>query len=100
MVTIDHQTLVGALIIFNTSLTHPGLLSDKVIRHATRFLAQGKIPTMMLGLLVAAWAIYHCARPNHKERVKVLMLAGGLTLFTIGITEPLEFCFIFVSLVL
>lgn len=100
MVTADNQTLVGALTIFNTSLTHPGLLSDDVIRHATRFLAQGKIPTMMFGLPGAALAMYHCARPEHKERVKALMLAGGLASFTTGITEPLEFCFIFVSPVL
>ncbi|OIV47528.1 PTS maltose transporter subunit IICB [Sodalis sp. TME1] len=100
MATSDHQTLVGALTIFNTSLTHPGLLSDEVIRHATRFLAQGKIPTMMFGLPGAALAMYHCARPEHKARVKALMLAGGLASFTTGITEPLEFCFIFVSPVL
>lgn len=100
IVTADHQTLVGALTIFNTSLTHPGLLSDDVIRHATSFLEQGKIPTMMFGLPGAALAMYHCARPEHKERVKALMLAGGLASFTTGITEPLEFCFIFVSPVL
>ncbi|TCV99877.1 PTS transporter subunit EIIC [Biostraticola tofi] len=100
VVTIDNQTLVGALNIFNTSLTHPGLLTDEVIREATRFLAQGKIPVMMFGLPAAALAMYHCARPKHKERVKALVLAGGLASFTTGITEPLEFCFIFVSPVL
>lgn len=97
---VDNQTLVGALNIFNYSLTHPQSLSDDAVRSATRFLAQGKIPVMMFGLPAAALAMYHCARPEHKQRVKALMLAGALTSFTTGITEPLEFCFIFVSPVL
>ncbi len=95
--TVDNQTIVGALNIFNTALTHPGSVPDNVIRNATQFLAQGKIPVMMFGLPAAALAIYHCAKPEHKQRVKALMLAGALTSFTTGITEPLEFCFIFVS---
>ncbi|MGQ3902616.1 PTS transporter subunit EIIC [Mixta calida] len=98
--TVDNQTIVGALNIFNTSLTHPGSIPDETVRGATRFLAQGKIPVMMFGLPAAALAIYHTARPEHKQRVKALVLAGALTSFTTGITEPLEFCFIFVSPVL
>lgn len=100
MVTADHQTLVEALIIFNTSLIHPGLLSYDVIRHDMRFLAQGKIPTMMFGLPGAATAMYHYERPEHKEHVNAIMLAGDLASFTTGITEPLEFCFIFISSIL
>lgn len=98
--TVDGQTIVGALNIFNTSLTHPGSVPDATVQEATRFLAQGKIPVMMFGLPAAALAIYHCARPEHKPRVKALVMAGALTSFTTGITEPLEFCFIFVSPVL
>ncbi|QHM71121.1 PTS transporter subunit EIIC [Mixta intestinalis] len=98
--TVDNQTIVGALNIFNASLTHPGTIPDDIVRGATRFLAQGKIPVMMFGLPAAALAIYHTARPEHKQRVKALVLAGALTSFTTGITEPLEFCFIFVSPVL
>jgi len=98
--TVDGQTLVGALNIFNASLTHPGSVPEDALRNATQFLAQGKIPVMMFGLPAAALAIYHTARPEHKQRVKALMMAGALTSFTTGITEPLEFCFIFVSPVL
>ncbi|WP_428943129.1 PTS transporter subunit EIIC [Pantoea sp. FN060301] len=98
--TVDNQTIVGALNIFNTALTHPGSVPDDIVRNATQFLAQGKIPVMMFGLPAAALAMYHCARPEHKQRVKALVLAGALTSFTTGITEPLEFCFIFVSPVL
>lgn len=94
---VDGETVVGALNIFNASLTHPGAVSDDVVREATRFLAQGKIPVMMFGLPGAVLAMYRCARPEHKKRVKALMLAGALASFTTGITEPLEFCFIFVS---
>jgi PTS system maltose and glucose-specific IIC component len=71
--TVDNQTLVGALNIFNASLTHPGTIPDDTIRSATRFLAQGKIPVMMFGLPAAALAIYHTARPEHKQRVKALV---------------------------
>lgn len=98
--TVDNQTIVGALNIFNAALTHPGSIPDDIVRNATQFLAQGKIPVMMFGLPAAALAIYHTARPEHKQRVKALVLAGALTSFTTGITEPLEFCFIFVSPVL
>ncbi|ADD77205.1 PTS system maltose and glucose-specific IIC component [Pantoea sp. PA1] len=100
MAIVDGQTIVGALNIFNTSLTHPGMIPDATLRTATQFLAQGKIPVMMFGLPAAALAIYHTARPEHKQRVKALVMAGALTSFTTGITEPLEFCFIFVSPVL
>ncbi|WP_455853057.1 PTS transporter subunit EIIC [Pantoea endophytica] len=100
MATVDGQSIVGALNIFNTSLTHPGAIPDETVRGATQFLAQGKIPVMMFGLPAAALAIYHTVRPEHKQRVKALVLAGALTSFTTGITEPLEFCFIFVSPVL
>ncbi|MBA0034638.1 PTS transporter subunit EIIC [Pantoea sp. BIGb0393] len=100
MATVDGQSIVGALNIFNTSLTHPGAIPDETVRGATQFLAQGKIPVMMFGLPAAALAIYHTARPEHKQRVKALVLAAALTSFTTGITEPLEFCFIFVSPVL
>ncbi|TPE19604.1 PTS maltose transporter subunit IICB [Pantoea vagans] len=100
MAVVDGQTIVGALNIFNASLTHPGSIPDATLRTATQFLAQGKIPVMMFGLPAAALAIYHSARPEHKQRVKALVMAGALTSFTTGITEPLEFCFIFVSPVL
>ncbi|WP_353613150.1 PTS transporter subunit EIIC [Mangrovibacter phragmitis] len=100
MLHINGESITGALSIFNYALAHPGEISDTITRHATRFLAQGKIPVMMFGLPGAALAIYRCARPEHKQRVKALMLAGALASFTTGITEPLEFSFIFVSPVL
>lgn len=76
MAVVDGQTVVGALNIFNASLTHPGSIPDETLRTATQFLAQGKIPVMMFGLPAAALAIYHTARPEHKQRVKALVMAG------------------------
>ncbi len=52
---------------------------------------------MMFGLLGAALAIYHTARPERKKLVGGLMLSAALTSFLTGITEPLEFSFLFVA---
>lgn len=60
----------------------------------------GKFPFMMFGLPAAALAIYREARPERKKVVGGLMAAAALTSFLIGITEPLEFSFLFVAPVL
>lgn len=60
----------------------------------------GKYPFMMFGLPAAAFAIYRYARPERKKVVGGLMLSAGLTSFLTGITEPLEFSFLFVAPVL
>lgn len=57
----------------------------------------GKYPFMMFGLPAAAYAIYRNAKPEHKKIVGGLMLSAGLTSFLTGITEPLEFSFLFVA---
>ncbi|CNB04624.1 PTS system N-acetylglucosamine-specific transporter subunit IIABC [Yersinia ruckeri] len=60
----------------------------------------GFFPIMMFGLPGAALAIYHCARPENKAKVAGIMLAGAFAAFFTGITEPLEFSFMFVAPVL
>lgn len=60
----------------------------------------GKFPFMMFGLPAAALAMYHEAKPQHKAMVGGLMLSGALTAFLTGITEPLEFTFLFVAPIL
>ncbi|MED3689992.1 glucose-specific PTS transporter subunit IIBC [Peribacillus butanolivorans] len=60
----------------------------------------GKYPFMMFGLPAAALAIYHEARPERKKIVGGLMASAALTSFLTGITEPLEFAFLFVAPVL
>lgn len=60
----------------------------------------GKYPFMMFGLPAAAYAIYRQARPERKKIVGGLMLSAALTSFLTGITEPLEFSFLFVAPIL
>ena len=60
----------------------------------------GFFPIMMFGLPGAALAIYHCARPENKAKVMGIMMAGAFASFFTGITEPLEFSFMFVAPVL
>lgn len=74
---------------------------DKVpiseLRPYTRFLGQGKMPFMMFGLPAAALAIYQTSPEEKKNRVKALMVAGVAASFVSGITEPLEFSFMFIA---
>lgn len=60
----------------------------------------GFFPIMMFGLPGAALAIYQCARPENKAKVAGIMMAGAFAAFFTGITEPLEFSFMFVAPVL
>ncbi|WP_077623910.1 glucose-specific PTS transporter subunit IIBC [Sediminibacillus massiliensis] len=60
----------------------------------------GKFPFMMFGLPAAALAIYHTAKPERKKVVAGIMGSAALTSFLTGITEPLEFSFLFVAPVL
>jgi N-acetylglucosamine PTS system EIICBA or EIICB component len=57
----------------------------------------GFFPIMMFALPAAALAIYHEARPERKNFVGGIMLSGALTSFVTGVTEPLEFAFLFVA---
>src|SRR5690625_7221820 len=56
-----------------------------------------EFPVMMFGVPAAALAMYHTARPERKKLVAGLLASGALTSFLTGITEPLEFSFLFVS---
>ncbi|MGP3911931.1 PTS transporter subunit EIIC [Nonomuraea sp. 10N515B] len=60
----------------------------------------GFFPVMMFGLLGAAIAMWRAAPPDRRRPVGGIMLSAGLTAFVTGITEPLEFAFIFVAPVL
>lgn len=93
---IGEEQIVGALNIFNQLLTEVEPNMD-LMREATRFLAQGKIPFMVFGLPAACLAMYQTAKSGEKKRVKALLLAAAIASFTTGITEPIEFSFIFVS---
>ena len=70
-----------------------------IVSGTTRFMA-GKFPFMMFGLPAAAFAMYKAALPSKKKVVGSLLLAAAVTSFLTGITEPLEFTFLFVAPVL
>ena len=61
------------------------------------FLGQGKMPMMMFGLPAAALAIYRTSPEEKKPKVKALMIAGVAASIVSGITEPLEFSFMFIA---
>ena len=67
-----------------------------VVSGTTRFMA-GKFPFMMFGLPAAAFAMYRAAAPSKRKTVGSLLLAAAITSLLTGITEPLEFTFIFVA---
>ncbi|MFB7026953.1 MULTISPECIES: PTS transporter subunit EIIC [unclassified Streptomyces] len=60
----------------------------------------GFFPIMMFALPAAALAITHCAKPHRRKEVGGLMLSVALTSFVTGITEPLEYSFLFIAPVL
>lgn len=92
---IDGVTVTGAQNIFFAELASKSTTAFSV--SATRFMA-GKFPFMMFGLPGAALAMYQCAKPEKKKVAGGLLLSAALTAFLTGITEPLEFTFIFVAL--
>ena len=92
---IDGVTVTGAQNIFFAELASKSTTAFSV--SATRFMA-GKFPFMMFGLPGAALAMYQCAKPEKKKAAGGLLLSAALTAFLTGITEPLEFTFIFVAL--
>ncbi|RBP87395.1 PTS system D-glucose-specific IIA component (Glc family) /PTS system D-glucose-specific IIB component (Glc family) /PTS system D-glucose-specific IIC component (Glc family) [Cytobacillus firmus] len=75
-------------------------ISDNVQNLTAGTFMTGKFPFMMFGLPAAALAIYHEARPEKKVVVGGLMASAALTSFLTGITEPLEFSFLFVAPIL
>lgn len=83
----------GALTIFQAELACPTV--SHFSEQATQFLSQGKMPAFLGGLPGAALAMYHTARPENRKKVKGLLLSGVVACMVGGITEPLEFLFLF-----
>ncbi len=92
--TVAGQLVEGAQNIFFAELAVPGIEHFSV--SATRFMA-GKFPLMIFGLPGAAFALYRCAKPENRKVVGGLLLSAALTSMLTGITEPLEFTFLFVA---
>ena len=94
---VGGQLIEGAQNIFFAELSTPGITEFSV--EATRFMA-GKFPLMIFGLPGAALAMYKCAKPEKRKVAGGLLLSAALTSMLTGITEPLEFTFLFVAPVL
>lgn len=94
---IDGQTIMGAQNIFFAQLASPSTTEFSV--EATRFMS-GKFPLMIFGLPGAALAMYSVAKPSKKKVAGGLLLSAALTSVITGITEPIEFTFLFVAPVL
>ena len=91
---IDGINVMGAQNIFFAQLASPETTQFSV--DACRFLT-GKYPFMMGGLPGAALAMYVCARPEKKKQTGSLLFSVALTSFLTGVTEPIEFTFLFLA---
>ena len=91
---IDGVQVMGAQNIFFAELASPSTTKFSV--DACRFLT-GKYPFMMGGLPGAALAMYSTARPEKRKQVGSLLFSVALTSFLTGITEPIEFTFLFLA---
>lgn len=91
---VNGETVIGAQKIFFAQLAdpnHQGLFTE-----GTRFFA-GRFDTMMFGLPAACLAMYHCVPKARRKQIGGLFLGAALTSFITGITEPIEFMFLFVA---
>jgi len=91
------RVVEGAQNIFFAQLADPTV--EQFAVSATRFMS-GKFPLMIFGLPGAALAMYKCAKPEKKKLVAGLLLSAAVTSMLTGITEPIEFTFLFVAPIL
>ncbi|MCC4801001.1 PTS maltose transporter subunit IICB [Enterovibrio norvegicus] len=89
------ETVSGALNIFYSELACAE--TNGFTPEVTAFLSQGKMPAFLGGLPGAALAMYHCAKPENRSKIKALLISGVVACVVGGITEPLEFLFLFVA---
>ena len=92
---VSGQLIEGAQNIFFAQLSDPTVTKFSV--EATRFMS-GKFPLMIFGLPGAALAMYRTAKPENRQVTGGLLLSAALTSMLTGITEPLEFTFLFVAM--
>ena len=82
----------GALTIFQAQLSCP--TTTGFAESATLyFLSQGKMPAFLGGLPGAALAMYHCAKPENRHKIKGPLISGVVACVVGGTTEPIEFLF-------
>ncbi len=91
---VEGQLVEGAQNIFFAQLADPS--TEQFAVSATRFMS-GKFPLMIFGLPGAALAMYRMAKPENRKKVGGLLLSAAVTSMLTGITEPIEFTFLFVA---
>ncbi|MCS3409281.1 PTS transporter subunit EIIC [Serratia sp. AKBS12] len=91
---IQGQLVEGTQRIFFAQLADP--TTQQFYLGTARFMS-GRFITMMFGLLGACLAMYQTAKPENRKRVGGLLLSAALTSFLTGITEPIEFSFLFIA---
>lgn len=89
---VGGQFLEGAQNILFAQLQNGDVISPAVAKFYS-----GNYPIMMFGFPGAALAMYHMAKKENREKVKGLLFSSSLASFLTGITEPLEFSFLFAS---
>ncbi len=88
------STVVGAQKIFFAQLADPDHMG--LYTEGTRYFA-GRFATMMFGLPAACLAMYHCVPKQRRHLVAGILLSAAITSFITGITEPIEYMFLFVA---
>lgn len=91
---VGGQLIAGGQRIFFAQLADPTVTHFSAA--ATRTMTGGFLP-MMFGLPAAAFAMYQVADKENKDKAKGILLSAALTSFLTGITEPLEFTFLFIA---
>ncbi len=93
--TIGGQVFEGARNIYYAEIADPSIqiLSRSVIWDARGI-------SKMFGLMGACLAMYHTARPENRNKIKAILIPAAFTSFIAGVTEPIEFSFMFVAPVL
>ena len=91
---INGQIVEGTQRIFFAQLSDPSTV--KYYEGISRFMS-GRFITMMFGLIGAAFAMYKTSKPQNRKIVGGMLFSAALTSFLTGITEPLEFSFLFVA---
>lgn len=93
----DGHSVEGARAIFAEYLKINVLPVNMTLPDIVKFLRGGQIPITMFTLPTMALAMYHTAKPEQRAKIKPLLLTGAFTSIIAGVTEPLEFTFLFVS---
>lgn len=92
-----YGTIEGARAAFAAYMGSGVLPEGASLAEMVKFLRGGQIPITVFALPAVALAMYRCADPDKRDKVKGLLLAGACTSVIAGITEPLEFAFLFAA---